>query len=40
VVRNHKSDKQMLADMTGGLSDLDFEQIARANPGVWLQREQ
>ncbi len=38
VVRNHKSDKQMLADMTGGLSESDFEQIARVNPGIWLQR--
>lgn len=36
VVRNHKSDKQMLADMMGGLSETDFDQIARYNPRVFL----
>lgn len=37
VVRNHKSDKNMLADMTGGLSTEDFDQIAKENPRVYLQ---
>jgi predicted TIM-barrel fold metal-dependent hydrolase len=36
VVRNHKSDKNMLADMMGGLSEDDFDQIARANPRKFL----
>jgi predicted TIM-barrel fold metal-dependent hydrolase len=36
VVRNHKSDKNMLADMMGGLSEDDFDQIARANPRRFL----
>jgi predicted TIM-barrel fold metal-dependent hydrolase len=36
VVRNHKSDKNMLADMMGGLSVDDFDQIARKNPLVYL----
>ncbi|PSL26397.1 amidohydrolase family protein [Chitinophaga ginsengisoli] len=36
VVRNHKSDKNMLADMMGGLSVEDFDQVARANPRSFL----
>lgn len=36
VVRNHKSDKHMLADMMGGLSEEAFDQIARKNPRVYL----
>lgn len=36
VVRNHKSDKNMLADMMGGLTENDFDQIARVNPRSFL----
>jgi predicted TIM-barrel fold metal-dependent hydrolase len=36
VVRNHKSDKNMLADMMGGLDENDFDQIARINPVQYL----
>lgn len=36
VVRNHKSDKQLVADMLGGLSVDDFDQIARINPQEFL----
>lgn len=36
VVRNHKSDKNMLADMMGGLDKADFDQIARLNPRKYL----
>lgn len=36
VVRNHKSDKNMLADMMGGLQRADFNQIARCNPRKFL----
>jgi Zn/Cd-binding protein ZinT len=36
VVRNHKSDKNMLADMMGGLSVEDFDVIARENPVKFL----
>lgn len=32
VVRNHKSEKQMLAEMMGGLEEEEFNQIARRNP--------
>lgn len=39
VVRNHKSDKNMLADMMGGLSEPDFDQIARYNPISFLSRK-
>jgi len=39
VVRNHKSDKEMLADMMGGLSIEDFDQIARINPRPFLNLE-
>ena len=38
VVRNHKSDRQMLADMSFGLSPEDFDQIACENPFRFLQR--
>jgi predicted TIM-barrel fold metal-dependent hydrolase len=38
VVRNHKSDRQMLADMSFGLSPEDFDQIARENPLRFLER--
>lgn len=37
VVRNHKSDKHMLADMMGGLSEMQFDQIARKNPTQFLR---
>lgn len=36
VVRNHKSDKNMLADMMGGLEEADFDEIARCNPISFL----
>jgi predicted TIM-barrel fold metal-dependent hydrolase len=36
VVRNQKSDKNMLADMMGGLSVEDFDVIARENPKKFL----
>lgn len=36
VVRNHKSDKNMLADMTSSLSETEFDQIARINPRNYL----
>lgn len=36
VVRNHKSDKNMLADMRGGLLEHEFDQIARLNPVGYL----
>lgn len=36
VVRNHKSDKNMLADMMGGLDVQDFDVIARDNPRRFL----
>ncbi len=36
VVRNHKSDKNMLADMMGGLSGNEFDQVARINPRRFL----
>lgn len=37
VVRNHKSDKNMLADMMGGLCEEDFDLIARKNPVEYLK---
>jgi predicted TIM-barrel fold metal-dependent hydrolase len=36
VVRNHKSDKNMLADMMLGLSEAEFDLIARENPARFL----
>jgi hypothetical protein len=38
VVRNHKSDKNMLADMKGGLLKDEFDLIARVNPVSYLKR--
>ena len=38
VVRNQKSDKNMLADMMGGLSVEDFDVIARENPVRFLNK--
>ena len=37
VVRNHKSDKNMLADMMGGLEEEEFDLIARTNPVTFLK---
>lgn len=39
VVRNHKTDKNMLADMRGGLTEKEFDQIARYNPVHFLKRK-
>ncbi|MBJ6367634.1 amidohydrolase family protein [Snuella sedimenti] len=36
VVRNHKSDKAILADMRAGLTEEEFDQIARYNPRKYL----
>ena len=36
VVRNHKSDKAILADMRAGLTENEFDQIARYNPKTYL----
>jgi len=36
VVRNHKSEKSMLADMAIHLTEEDFDQIARINPRNFL----
>ncbi len=36
VVRNHKSDKEMLADMMCGLTETEFDLIARSNPRSFL----
>jgi len=38
VVRNHKSDKNMLADMMGGLTREEFDQIAKINPLKYLHK--
>jgi len=37
VVRNHKSDKSLLADMMDQLPEQEFDLIARANPRFFLQ---
>jgi len=37
VVRNHKSEKQILADTIGGLSEEEFDLIARTNPRTFLE---
>ena len=37
VVRNHKSEKSMLAEIMGGINEADFDQIARVNPDRFLQ---
>jgi len=39
VVRNHKSDKNMLATMSGGLTKEEFEQMAGVNPVKYLERK-
>jgi predicted TIM-barrel fold metal-dependent hydrolase len=39
VVRNHKSDKNMLADILSHLSEEEFDLIARENPEQFLSRE-
>lgn len=36
VVRNHKSEKQMLAELMTHLGDHDVDQIARVNPRTYL----
>ena len=38
VVRNHKSEKNMLADMQGGLLKEEFDLIARKNPVNYLRK--
>ena len=38
VVRNHKSEKNMLADMQGGLLKEEFDLIARKNPVNYLKK--
>lgn len=38
VVRNHKSEKQIMADTIGGLTEDEFDQIARINPRSFLSR--
>lgn len=40
VVRNHKSDKAILADMRAGLNDEEFDKIARYNPRAYLNLEE
>jgi predicted TIM-barrel fold metal-dependent hydrolase len=37
VVRNHKSDKDMLAEMMAGLSEEEFDLMARTNPHNFLK---
>jgi predicted TIM-barrel fold metal-dependent hydrolase len=39
VVRNHKSDKNLLADMYRGLSEAEFDLIARHNPAEFLKKK-
>lgn len=36
VVRNHKTERRMLTDILGGLSEEEFDQIARINPQSYL----
>ena len=36
VVRNHKSDKAILSDIMAGLTEEEFDQIARENPRDYL----
>lgn len=38
VVRNHKSDKNMLTDIQGGLLKSEFDQVARINPVKYLAK--
>jgi predicted TIM-barrel fold metal-dependent hydrolase len=37
VVRNHKSEKNMAADMVASMSIEDFDRIARENPVAFLK---
>jgi len=37
VVRNHKSDKEMFAEIEGNLTTAEFDLIAKTNPGKFLQ---
>ncbi len=39
VVRNHKSDKNILADITDYLSEHEFDQVARVNPRDFLNNK-
>lgn len=39
VVRNHKSEREMLAEIMGTLSTEDFNQIARINPKSFLMTQ-
>lgn len=39
VVRNHKSEKHLLADMLNGLTEDEFNAIARINPRSFLQNQ-
>lgn len=39
VVRNHKSDKNMLSNISGGLTKEEFEQMAGINPVKYLERK-
>jgi hypothetical protein len=36
VVRNHKSEKEMLGELQASLSEAEFDQIARYNPVSWM----
>jgi predicted TIM-barrel fold metal-dependent hydrolase len=38
VVRNHNSEKEMLADISDGLNEKDFDAIARYNPVSYLKK--
>jgi len=37
VVRNHKSDKEMLADLEAALSEDELDMIGRINPRQFLK---
>jgi len=39
VVRNHKSEREMLTELQAALSEEDFDQIARTNPRDYLSRK-
>jgi predicted TIM-barrel fold metal-dependent hydrolase len=39
VVRNHKSEKNLLADMLTNLSEEEFSQMARSNPREFLENK-
>jgi predicted TIM-barrel fold metal-dependent hydrolase len=36
VVRNHKSEKQLLAEAMANLTEVEFDQIARENPREFI----